>query len=357
MAREYAGVIGARLLVFRQAEQEPPDGADDPVWWRVAAGAEKGAADVIDDYFRLWHDQGEIMARFCDADSRFQTAFPFYRGCRVVRQEPAECLFAFICSSNNHIKRIAGMVNTLARRYGTSIGEYAGTEHYVFPSVEKLAKEATEEELREAGFGYRANFVVQTASQLQRDAEAAGMSGEELLYSWRGLGRKEVAAKLIKFHGVGRKVAGCAALFSLDQLGEIPCDTHIWQIATRYLPKLKQKSLTDRVYNEVGDFFRGRYGEKYAGLAQTMLFVGELSDFKGLAPDWGDVNRVRKRRKGEDVVVKVEEKEENVLVEMNASIPAAEGKVKEEDVLLEQPAKRRRTKGTAKRNPRKTSPS
>lgn len=347
--------MGARLLVLRQAEQEPPDGADDPVWWRVAAGAEKGATDMIDDYFRLEHDQGEIVARFCDADSRFNTVFPIYRGCRVVRQEPAECLFAFICSSNNHIKRIASMVNTLARKYGASIGEYAGTEHYVFPSVEKLAKDATEEELRESGFGYRAKFIVETASQLQRDAEAAGMSGEELLYSWRGLGRKEVAAKLIKFHGVGRKVASCAALFSLDQLGEIPCDTHIWQIATRYLPKLKQKSLTDRVYNEVGDFFRGRFGEKYAGLAQTMLFVGELSDFKGLAPDWGDVNLVRKRRKGEEVLVKVEEKEEDVLVEMNASVLTVEGRVKNEDVLIEQPAKRRRTNFNAKRNPPKTS--
>ena len=42
-------------------------------------------------------------------------------GARVLRQDPLECAFEFICSSNNHISRIHGMVETLCRAYGTCL--------------------------------------------------------------------------------------------------------------------------------------------------------------------------------------------------------------------------------------------
>jgi 8-oxoguanine DNA glycosylase, N-terminal domain len=42
-------------------------------------------------------------------------------GARVLRQDPLECAFEFICSSNNHISRIHGMVEALCRAYGTRL--------------------------------------------------------------------------------------------------------------------------------------------------------------------------------------------------------------------------------------------
>ena len=39
----------------------------------------------------------------------------------MLRQDPLECLFSFICSSNNHISRIHGMVERLASNYGDPI--------------------------------------------------------------------------------------------------------------------------------------------------------------------------------------------------------------------------------------------
>jgi 3-methyladenine DNA glycosylase/8-oxoguanine DNA glycosylase len=38
---------------------------------------------------------------------------------------------------------------------------------------------------------------------------------------------------LLRLRGVGRKVADCVALFSLDQAGAVPVDTHVWRIACR----------------------------------------------------------------------------------------------------------------------------
>lgn len=58
---------------------------------------------------------------------------------------------------------------------------------------------------------------------------------------------------------------------SFDHLQAIPVDTHVFQIATKhYLPHLKNvKSVTNRVYNEIGDHFRNLYGN-YAGWAHCV---------------------------------------------------------------------------------------
>jgi hypothetical protein len=68
--------------------------------------------------------------------------------------------------------------------------------------------------------------------------------------------------------GVGRKVADCVALFSLDKHDVIPVDTHVWTIACRDFDTslASAKSLTPAVYERVGDLFRSRYGP-YAGWA------------------------------------------------------------------------------------------
>ncbi len=44
----------------------------------------------------------------------------------MLRQDPVECLFEFICSSNNHISRIHGMVERLCSKYGTPLQPLGG---------------------------------------------------------------------------------------------------------------------------------------------------------------------------------------------------------------------------------------
>lgn len=75
------------------------------------------------------------------------------------------------------------------------------------------------------------------------------------------------------YAGVGRKVADCVAVFSLDKYDVIPVDTHVWTIALRDFGSsaLRSgsgavKSLTPTVYDKIGDLFRERYGP-YAGWA------------------------------------------------------------------------------------------
>ena len=57
----------------------------------------------------------------------------------MLRQNPTECLFSFICTSNNHISRIQGMVDNLCRSLGKPLCELDGTTYYDFPSLSAIA--------------------------------------------------------------------------------------------------------------------------------------------------------------------------------------------------------------------------
>lgn len=217
------------------------------------------------------------------------------RGHRLVRQDPVECLFAFICSSNNNIPRIQQLVDKLRVTYGTRLllASATGAAYYAFPSIETLQSKCDETTLRALGFGYRAAFITKTSEQL------AALGGAAYLDQIRDTApllkpREKSAdsesedpyqAQLMVFTGVGRKVADCVGLFALERLDAIPVDTHVWQIACREFDAtlVDAKSLTPSVYKRVGDHFRARFAP-FAGWAHSVLFTGDLSAFQSHLP-------------------------------------------------------------------------
>lgn len=215
-------------------------------------------------------------------------------GARVLRQDPMECLLQFICSSNNNIGRIMKMVDYVSG-LGHFLGEVEGFKFYKFPSLERLSR-VSELELREAGFGYRAKYITGTVDALQSKPEG----GQEWLASLRKKDLQTTIDALCTLPGVGPKVAACIALFSLDQHNAIPVDTHVWKIATRYLmPELAGARLTPKLCVRVAEAFVSKYG-KYAGWAQTLLFIAELPSQKALLPSNICVNDEQRtvKRKG-----------------------------------------------------------
>lgn len=57
----------------------------------------------------------------------------------MLRQDPIECLFSFICSSNNHISRIQGMVERLCHTLGPRLVTIQDTHYHDFPPLQALA--------------------------------------------------------------------------------------------------------------------------------------------------------------------------------------------------------------------------
>ena len=81
---------------------------------------------VLSDYFNLEVDLAQLAQHWASRDPHYAFVNQHLFGCRMLRQDPVECLFQFICSSNNHISRIHGMVNYLCRAYGTELEISAG---------------------------------------------------------------------------------------------------------------------------------------------------------------------------------------------------------------------------------------
>ncbi|KAH0630333.1 hypothetical protein JD844_013270 [Phrynosoma platyrhinos] len=62
-------------------------------------------------------------------------------GVRVLRQDPVECLFSFICTSNNHLSRITNMIQHLCQAFGRRICQLDTKTYHAFPSLQAMAGE------------------------------------------------------------------------------------------------------------------------------------------------------------------------------------------------------------------------
>ncbi|XP_055546672.1 N-glycosylase/DNA lyase isoform X2 [Wyeomyia smithii] len=225
-------------------------------------------------YFRLDVDLNECYQQWIKCHTHFQSSAGQFYAVRQLNQDPVENLFSFICSQNNNISRISGLVEKICTHYGTKICDYQGTTYYNFPDVKSLASPEVESHLRELSFGYRARYI-------QKSAEEIIVKGNlEWFRKLQQLDYKEAHKELLTLTGIGPKVADCICLMSLNHLQAIPVDTHVFQIARHYLPHLgKVKTISGRLYAEIGDKFREIYGPM-AGWAQTVLFCADLRQFK-----------------------------------------------------------------------------
>lgn len=294
-AQEWIGVVNGTVLSIREAP--------DTTLYRVIASSasaplldgndskKNSVKDVLYDYFQLGTSLASLYEQWSREDARrLARIAEVVPGCRILRQDPVECLFSFICSSNNNIPRITLILKRLREQYGealleipivsTADGERGSMALHAFPRLEAI-QSISEQDLRDLGLGYRAKYIVKTSELL------VSSGGNSFLEHLRGQDADSVQKELIKFHGVGRKVADCVALFSLDQSSAIPVDVHVQHIACRdYNSTLlnENKSLTPTVYREVGDIFRTQFAS-HAGWAHSLLFVAELPSFRAVLPE------------------------------------------------------------------------
>ncbi|DBA86490.1 TPA: hypothetical protein ACH3X2_005469 [Trebouxia sp. C0005] len=311
------------MLALQVKVQQTPSDVRYQVIARGDNAASSEDAAVLRNYFNLQACLEELSQEWSSRDARYKSIHSYFPGARVLRQDPVECLFEFICSSNNHISRIHGMVERLCRDYGTPIlhastsqastaaaavggkDTVAAAEEeqkavpdlafYSFPTLEQLSA-ASEAALRAEGFGYRAKFITGTVQALL--AKPGG--GKQWLYSLRNVPYKEASEALCELPGIGPKVAACICLFALDKHEAIPVDTHVWQLAVRYYtPQLKGKTMNKKIMVAVEDAFIERFGP-WAGWAHNTLFISELATQRERLPEQlrpGGKSKASKSRK------------------------------------------------------------
>jgi N-glycosylase/DNA lyase len=252
-------------------------------------------SEFLKDYFQLNIRLEPLYKKWSKKDPRLARIASVIPGVRIVRQNPVECLFSFICSSNNNIPRITKMLSSFRKEFGDKLLDIPirtilendelskplqePLTIYSFPTLDQMQR-ATHSQLRDMGLGYRAKYIIETRDLL------IDKGGEDFLWNLRGKDATSVQEELLNFSGIGRKVADCVALFSLDQCEAIPVDVHVQHIASRDYDSSvlgQAKSLTPTIYNKVANLFRDRFG-RYAGWAHSLLFVAELPSFRSILP-------------------------------------------------------------------------
>lgn len=208
------------------------------------------------DYFDLNTNYEEIRKTLSNNEI-LTNAMDYGKGIRILNQNHFEMLISFIISANNMIPRIKKSIEVISMRYGKFICEDENRKYYSFPTVEELSK-ATVEDLREfAKVGFRDKRIFDTVNMI--------LNEKIDLDNFENLETDILREELLKFAGVGNKVADCIMLFSYKRGEVFPVDVWIKRVMEELF--IKEETPVKKISKEADRIFG-----KYAGYAQQYLF-------------------------------------------------------------------------------------
>jgi N-glycosylase/DNA lyase len=213
--------------------------------------------DRIINYFRLDDNIPKIYDSI-NRDEEIASLIIKYRGLRLIRQDPWECLISYICSSNNTIRNISNSIKRMCECFGNEIEKGI----YSFPPPEVLA-DVELCDMSQCRLGFRTPRVLKAANMVANH--------EFDLFGIKDLSYTQGREELVKIEGVGNKIADCVLLFAFGKLESFPVDTHIEQIMERFYG-LNFRGAKSKKRDEIADFARSYFGE-FCGYAQEYLYL------------------------------------------------------------------------------------
>jgi N-glycosylase/DNA lyase len=220
--------------------------------------------------FRLDDNIQDIFTNFSN-DAILVKLLKKYRGLRLIRQDPYQCMISFACSSNTNISMIRMMLKKLSMKFGIK-KEVDNQIFFTFPTMRNLYK-ASINELCSCSVGYRAKAIKSIAEKI-----VTGVLTIDELYRSK---YNEARKILTSIYGIGNKVADCILLFSLEKTEAFPIDVWMGRAIFMYYKRLidnrnvtfmnANKKLSDNQYSILSDIMRDHFG-KYGGYAQQYLF-------------------------------------------------------------------------------------
>ena len=225
----------------------------------------------IHKFFRF-NDDFQKIKKQLSKDKVVKEAIRNFPGMRILRQDPFQCYISFVVSSNSNIPNIQTRLQRLCQMFGEK-KIIQGKEFFLFPKPENLAN-ASITNIGKCGLGYRSKYVKQAAIAVDK-----GIIDFPYL---KKIDYQDAKDDLCQVFGIGKKVADCILLFSLDKLEAVPLDRWVLRILQKYYSKefkIETKSITDKTYDELHDKIVDHFG-KYAGYAQQFLFKNERERFE-----------------------------------------------------------------------------
>lgn len=215
--------------------------------------------ESVRSYFRLNEDINAVHAALREADGdHMPKLIDRYGHIRVLRQDPWECLVAYICSAKAGVDDIRGKLDRLADCCGDRL-TLDGVTCRSIPSAERLAGVGVNK-LSDLGLGLPR--IAGTLHAVATDVTTDKLNLDEL--SRKSLA--EARARLRNdgkgngYHGIGDKIADCVCLFSLGKDEAFPVDTNIKNALARIGKNAK--------------WAREKFGSN-AGYAGQLLFLDQ----------------------------------------------------------------------------------
>jgi len=224
----------------------------------------------IHNFFRF-NDDFQGIKKQLSKDKVMKKAINNFPGMRILRQDPFQCYISFIVSSNSNIPNIQTRLQKLSQKFGEK-RIVDKNEFFLFPEPEKLAN-ASINEIAKCGLGYRTKYVKKAAIAVNK--------GTIDFSSLKKQDYQEARDSLCQVFGIGKKVADCILLFSLDKLEAVPLDRWVLRILQKYYSKefqISTKTITEKTYDELHNKIVEHFGE-YAGYGQQFLFKNERDSF------------------------------------------------------------------------------
>ena len=218
--------------------------------------------EVCTRYFDLNTNYEEIKDILSKIDKHMELSIQYGYGIRILHQDVWETLISFIISANNNIPRIKGIIERLSKKYGKEI-KWREKRYYTFPTPEELSK-ASIKDLRLLGLGFRDKRVYET-TKMVKENEINLKKLEQLKDI------DKLSEELLKFPGVGPKVADCIMLFSMKKYEVFPIDVWVKRVMTELYFNNQQDLKTNLSNKKILEYAENKFG-KLAGLAQQYLF-------------------------------------------------------------------------------------
>ncbi len=210
----------------------------------------------FENYFRFDDDLDTIL-REVNKDEFMDEAIRKYRGLRLIRQDPWECLISYILATAWSIPNIKRGISMLCKNYGEEIEE----GYYSFPDPASLIH-ACDEDMRACKLGFRGGRVIKAARHVEE--------GNLVLDDIFKMDYDAAKQRLMFLEGIGEKVADCILLFAFEKMEAFPVDTHVEKVVRTiygnqdYFNGVVTKS-------KIGNWGRMYFG-RYCGYAQQYFF-------------------------------------------------------------------------------------
>lgn len=210
----------------------------------VNSSNEDDLENVINEYFDLNTNYNQIIDKLLSKDS----SLIINKGLRIISQDPLETIISYIISQNNKVSSISNSINLLCK-YGKKI-EFENNIYYLFPSFNEL-KKLTIEDFRNCKVGFRDKYLYNI---INSDID---------INSIKNMSTNDALNYLMRYKGIGIKVASCILLFAYKRYDVYPIDT--------WVKKYMKDTYNIEGLKNIENFARSKYGN-YCGLALQYMF-------------------------------------------------------------------------------------